>query len=118
MQSYPEEAGGMKITIQIDGEEVASATFIQKTQAPGILEKETTLEIEDAGPAPTITPVTGSVAMLPSTEMRQMAFSKEMAIDCGKAPEEFQRNAVPGRQAETSLKEASEAKDAGKAVQQ
>jgi hypothetical protein len=118
MQSCPEEAGGMKITIQIDGEDVASAISIQKTPHKEILEKATTLGAEEAGPAPTITLGTGSAAMLPSIEMGQMAYSKEMAIDCGEAPREFQSKAVSGWQAGTSLTELTEAKDAGKAVQQ
>jgi len=108
----------MKITIQIDGEEVASAISIQKTPHTEILEKVTTLEAEDAGPAPTITPGTGAATMPPSIEVGQMAFFKEMAIDCGEAPKEFQSKAVSEWQAETSLAELTEAKDAGKAVQQ
>ena len=108
----------MKITIQIDGEEAASAISIQRIPPTEILEKAATLGAEDAGPAPTITPGTGSATMLPSIEMGQTVFSKEMAIDCGEAPKEFQSKAVSRWQAGTSLTELTEAKDAGKAVQQ
>lgn len=108
----------MKITIQIDGEEEASATTIPNIPPKEILEKAATLGAEDAGPAPTLVPGIGSAAMLPLMETEQAAFSKEMAIDCGEAPKEFQSKAVSELQTGTPSTELIEAEDAGKAIQQ
>ncbi len=107
MQSYPEEADRMKITVQIDEEEMTSATAIRSVAPSEILEKAAALGAEDAGPAPALIPGTG-----------QAAFSKEMGIDCGEAPKEFRSKDISELQAGTSSTELIEAKDAGKAPQQ
>ncbi len=108
----------MKITIQIDGEEVASAVSIQRSPPMEIPEKAATLRIEDAGPAPSIIPAIDLATMFSPIEREQAAFSEEMAIDCGEAPKEFQSKVVSEWQAGKSLTERTGAKDAGKAVQQ
>lgn len=118
MQSYPEEADRMKITVQIDGEEVTSARATRSVAPSQILEKTAVLGADDAGPAPASIAGTGPSIRSISGEMRQTAFPKEMATDCGEAPKEFQSKAVSGWQTETSSTELIEDKDAGKAAQQ
>jgi hypothetical protein len=107
----------MKITVQIDGEEVALATTVRSVAPAEILEKAKALGAEDAGPAPALTLSRGAITWYPSEEMEQAAFSTVPSIDCGEAPKQFQRKAASGVQAEATSTEPTEAQDAGKAAQ-
>lgn len=108
----------MKITVQIEGEEAASATAIRSVAPVEILEKAASLGAEDAGPAPALTPSRGTATLFGSGEMEQAAVSRVMAMDCGQAPKEFQSIAVLGGEAEATSTEPTKAQDAGKAAQQ
>jgi hypothetical protein len=107
----------MKIAIQIDGEEVALAKLGESISPAEILGKAAALGAEDAGPAQASAFVGLPVSMPALGEMEEVAFSREMAINCGEAPKEFQSYATPEMQVLEYSIEPNEAKDAGKAAQ-
>jgi hypothetical protein len=108
----------MKINIQIEGEDVASATALQRTAPREILEKAAALEAEDAGPAPALIPGTGAAMQSSIEEMQRASLSAVTAIACGQAPKEFQSKAVPEAQADVTSAGPTPAEDAGKAAVQ
>jgi len=108
----------MKIAIQIDGEEVAPVRSSQSIVPAEILEKAAALGAEDAGPAPALDFGTLPASLFALEVLGEAAISREMAIDCGEAPKEFQSDARPEMQISASWIEPTEDKDAGKAVQQ
>jgi hypothetical protein len=103
----------MKISIQIDGKEVASAKSGQNIAPASILEKATILGAEDAGPAPALAFGRAPAGLLAAEELGESASSSDMAIDCGQAPVDFQSDATPEMQVSGP---SIEAKDAGKAA--
>ena len=94
----------MKITVQIEGEDAATATVPQVVAPKEILEKAADLGAEDAGPAPTQTVI-----------MEKSAFLKEQALDSGQAPERFRSKTALELQAEIPSTDQIEVKDAGEA---
>ena len=107
----------MKIAIQIDREEVALAKSGESTVPTEILEKAAALGAEDAGPAPALELGGLPVGTLALAEMEEAAFSREMAINCGEAPKEFQNYDAAEMLVSASVIAPTEDKDAGKAAQ-
>ncbi|NYT08968.1 MAG: hypothetical protein GKC09_03375 [Methanosarcinales archaeon] len=107
----------MKISVQIEGEEVAAIKSGQGIAPEEILEKAAALGAEDAGQAPALVFGKLQAGMLVFPEPEEAAFSIEMAIDCGGAPEKFRSDAAREMVALEASIEQTEAKDAGKAAQ-
>lgn len=106
----------MKIAIEFNGEEVALVKSSQSIVPTEILERAAVLGAEDAGPAPAILVDKLPVGMFALEEIEEAAFSREMAIDGGKAPKDLQSGVTSEIQVLEPLIEPSKAKDAGKAA--